>query len=783
MLERFIVDMKLAELRRQRDRLLATYDRLSALDTPEDGERLRQLVDGLRNLKFANRYLHPEVASLDVLNHPIGHDPAVVAFWLDRLAQEIAYGRQRAEAVYVFGGLLEEWVRPPAAAPAPDPTDRAPDLLAPFTQTPTLGDYATLLEPFLAALVWEQDQDTRARSMVQPHDLAEVLEHIQDDPYRAPDVRAQASQLSGNDAWTREFADALTIMLETLDDWSYPAGGLPVRAEWAQSKWRLFLNEDLPTACLLELLGIRWRDTIAYLFFDGTYRKPVKIPRQTMLRELDAPQAMIDAADDASPFIAILDLWADETAGDPLIDPEDFNYAYGSINAARVSRLGTLQSQMGLSAYGGNSTLTPIEHALSFIHAEIQVARAAFPDQPFYVIKIDLQDFAPTLPHAVINHIFERVGLPETDRRFFHNYMQMRLRHGDRVIEATQQGIPNAHILSLILGESLLRLLDAYVQSVTHVMVIRVLDDLCLLAPTEEKAVLGWRAVQHFCDVCGLTINRAKSGAVAIGGDVTTGLTDVLPSTPPTWQFLQLNAAGQWQLAEPIFNDFLAETEAAIDATPAMLAKAAAYNNALQYALHSLAAMNVMDDAHRAIVGDALARLHVLADGIIRTMQARHPAAHLPMGWYFFPVTAGGLGLQHAQLYASVIALEAQQQHNTSETPPSLTDLDEWTSGDIWWGNFHGNARFLAMGPPEKTAALQTLVNDFIKRGAKLTGGRQTSLSNYWQWVLYFFGPQILARFGTFRFLIEELAPLQLLTQVRVGDTSGRDSGDLPELT
>jgi hypothetical protein len=65
---------------------------------------------------------------------------------------------------------------------------------------------------------------------------------------------------------------------------------------------------------------------------------------------------------------------------------------------------------------------------------------------------------------------------------------------------------------------------------------------------------------------------------------------------------------------------------------------------------------------------------------------------------------------------------------------------------------------------------METLVTDFISRGADLSHGKQKTLSAYWRWILYLFGPQILDAFGTFRFLFSELVPLQLIIARQSGD-------------
>lgn len=61
----------------------------------------------------------------------------------------------------------------------------------------------------------------------------------------------------------------------------------------------------------------------------------------------------------------------------------------------------------------------------SMIHAEIQIARTAFLDQPFYVLKTDLQDFYPSIPHDLILTTLERYGVPEHQLAFFRKFLSI----------------------------------------------------------------------------------------------------------------------------------------------------------------------------------------------------------------------------------------------------------------------------------------------------------------------------------------------------------------------
>src|SRR5438874_11639339 len=66
---RLLARIKLAELRRQRDRLEEHYAaverRAAAAGTP--AERLRALYDGLREARFAGKPLHPDVDNLNAV--------------------------------------------------------------------------------------------------------------------------------------------------------------------------------------------------------------------------------------------------------------------------------------------------------------------------------------------------------------------------------------------------------------------------------------------------------------------------------------------------------------------------------------------------------------------------------------------------------------------------------------------------------------------------------------------------------------------------------------------
>jgi hypothetical protein len=139
--------------------------------------------------------------------------------------------------------------------------------------------------------------------------------------------------------------------------------------------------------------------------------------------------------------------------------------------------------------------------------------RAAFPDQPLYLVKIDLQDYYPSIPHDVLLTVLQRFGLTERDLAFFSRFLAPLITDDAGGRGPMARGLPMGHTLSGVLAEFLMRLLELHVRQGAPVRIIRLVDDIFLLAPTAEAALSGFQRVEEFCTACGLQINCEKSGA------------------------------------------------------------------------------------------------------------------------------------------------------------------------------------------------------------------------------------------------------------------------------
>jgi hypothetical protein len=170
---------------------------------------------------------------------------------------------------------------------------------------------------------------------------------------------------------------------------------------------------------------------------------------------------------------------------------------------------------------------------------------------------------------------------------------------------------------------------------------------------------------------------------------------------------------------------------------------------------------------------------------------ARLKEQGLPHALLYWPITAGGLALAHPLMHVAAYL----RGHAGWEEPPvpdeeivaaylwkreedvrkhALTggELNFLPTLDPSLPNMHlSRAQIEEFRKPEM-ASMEALVQDFIARGSEVSGRGQATLSPYWRWVVYAYGPSLLQSLGTFRFLLTELVPLQLILENR-GLTSG----------
>jgi hypothetical protein len=818
----FVTAVKLRELRAQHSQLREAYDRLTlqAEAATDPYQRLRHLYRGLADLTFAGGKVHPELADLGVLANDTLPGRAIsadlVERWSSRLVDELTAGRLRSEFVFRFGVLLEQWATSGDSPQRIPPTRQLHELREHVLTPPRPNDHRGLIENLLAGVsrvgpAKDRIVATRASS------LRKALGVIADDQYQPARLRAEARRLIQDHTLSAELADVLTLLGTGPDALQWPAGGVVTRAVWTRNKWRLYTDQDLATTCLLDVLARRWGQELSDVFGDWRQRQAAD-HRLERLWALNIPNAVTDGEQqqftgsaarqpDPEPIVSIADLG---TARDPQARAgfefiQDDPYL-NSVLAQRRIRLDELHEVTTVDPYQQKDDMHfPV---VALVNAEIKLARAAFPDRPLCLVKLDLRDYYSSIPHDLVLTVLGNLGIRQPELELVARFLAMPLAATDGSTadlgdtgeaRSATRGVPMGYRLSALLAELIGRCLEAYVQQRTAVRVIRVVDDICLLTPDPDAAVAARQHVTAFFQTCGLTLNDDKFGVVCIGGELPAAAAGPLPR----WGMLTLDQQGEWSVHEASFQQHLAQSRDSVMAAEAVLSKVDIINADLTHLARGVALGADLGDNHRAEANAALVRFvddyagpgqgiaAALCEDVIALVGTRAgadrqaPPQAIPEAWLYWPVTAGGLGLRNPYIMAGQFA-EAVRRRDRVAAPQGPAEAG-WNTRDNDWARYYRRLlEPLDPAAPTDTAATESLTRDFIARGTAISQGAQITLTPYWRWILSVYGPEIRERFGTFRFLNTELVPLQLLGARRTdnhGTTARHSTTDDPWAT
>jgi hypothetical protein len=751
-------------------------------------ERIKTLYRGLRDVKFAQKLLHPDVANLEPIffEADLGRASSeMLKVYQTRLEEECRQGRLRAEFSAIFGHFLDEWLESAAqpvkkSVATAHPFDDKLQLFLTLPEAPIdLAALAALFDRYRPA--WDDLRTTiqswaekEVEAAVTTELVQGILKILGDDITREPEIRRRALDAANSPLVVNELAGALTVLMNNLDDWAWSEEGFDLKPLWSRTKYRPYLEEDLLTLLFQSLVGLRW-GVLLRQQCTNWITNPVHNPQPNT----------------------------------PFHDPE--STGYNSLSWLRAAQHGKLLMPMipqslsqlqARSGYGGyeSRNLTPdkadaFQELLLTVNAEIRLRRAANSDHPLYVVQTDLRDFYLRIPHEAVLFIVERLGFPPRWLQFFKKFLAVPIRHRGAKY-TVRRGLMLDHILSDVFAEFLLFLLDLHVYEQSGVRLLRLVDDVFFVTDSREKASQAWNALRGFCGKLGLEPNPAKSGSAALGGEPPPEL----PQGPPRWGMLRLTPTGEWELDRENWDQFKGIVRRQLQRPMPVLTLISLYNSALNYIVKFLGMLVPLGPAHRQQIARAAVELHHglfeksggLVDEVRRRWQAnlgKGSEPEIPEVLYYWPLTAGGLGL-----YNPAIALAAHHQPALDRKPPTIPPAIQFQSfGDRWSQYYQAWLQPIQPARPDSTPGLQALFDDFVARSSEVAGrggkekekrntrkpAKKRGLTLYWQWIVFTYGPQLLSALGTFRFLIPELVPLQVIVENRIGATSLADDAQV----
>lgn len=769
--QQFITSIKLKELQRQRAYLSEAYQAIqtNTQQATQPLEKLKVLYEGLSNLKFAGQRLHPNIENLDVLlAQNLTFSPHIVKLWLGKLQKELEQGQLRTEMICIFGTLLEEWIQDNTPnKELQQEKEQAEQHLWNETSSPSNAqeNFKEIIDQAYKHANVNPDDIKKVDDLFKPvtqYELGPILDQIAGDIYQTASIRKEAQQIRNDDTLMKELTDALTILNANIGSWKW-AEQVPVRILWTRNRWRLYQEEDLATLCFLETMGTRW-NVLVESDATSVYVRQERIKR---LKEINAPDIMLKNEQDmlvkALSETGLLFYSYTEDSHKIINAEESSVIAQRKIQHANLRSL--LPSHGAAHGYGYSQNNHQV---IALLNAEVQLHKAITPDAPLYIAKIDLKSFYASIPTEVVLYFLEKLNLPAEQYTFFEKYLSPGLTCGGQAHNTTK-GVPMGHLLSDILAELLLRLMETYVGKSNHIQLIRKVDDMFLLTNDKDTLVQSWHNIKHFCSQCGLAFNDAKSGIVALNANIPVNL----PAKPVKIGLLELNKDGGWQVNPEAFETHLKQTRKRVEKASSVFSAVQTYNANVRYLMQVLYPELNLGQAHRESIEQNILHFHSnLFDegkGIIDHLKYRILQKYsslpshmeIPVAWFYWSLTAGGLGLQNPVLKASLYnkVVQAEMYKATPDSHDS-----NWDILDNDWADYYSDLRKkVEIEDPHKDTVMESLIEDFIARGNEISGGNQYGLTSYWQWVLFVYGSEILDSLGTFRYLITELVPLQLI--------------------
>jgi hypothetical protein len=159
------------------------------------------------------------------------------------------------------------------------------------------------------------------------------------------------------------------------------------------------------------------------------------------------------------------------------------------------------------------------QYLLHLLSTEILINTRLHGD--FTCSRSEFYSWSPSLPHSTILSVLSFFGLSDKWLGFFRKFLEAPLKFIEDGPSAEtrprKRGVPGAHALSSVCGETILFCMDYAVNQETNgAQLHRMHDDFWIWSSKHETVVRAWAAITGFADTMGVTLNKRKTGTVRI---------------------------------------------------------------------------------------------------------------------------------------------------------------------------------------------------------------------------------------------------------------------------
>lgn len=490
-------------------------------------------------------------------------------------------------------------------------------------------------------------------------------------------------ELRENEDALGEVSTLLKSRIDKYKDWKWPGA---IQVDFRRNiagRYRAYMDEDIITALFLHFVGAQWS-----IFLKQEFKKIL------------ASKMWIRGTD---------------TVG-------DLYYKKHSIEGHRrelhdVTFLSILPSEMrSLSATAGvyetgvryvnKAELTPTNIKQTLLHlisTEIHLNNVLRPGKDLTVVQTDMEWFGPSLAHEAIMTVMKFIGVTDEWLGFFRTFLETPIKVGSATaaVQIRKNGVPISHSLSTLFGESLLFIMDLYVNQRSGLSVFRIHDDFWFWHHNLEKVKQAWEAMKTYTQLAGLKLNFEKSASVVCNS--TSSPTDInpgpegLPQMKVKWGFIVLHSDGVYRIDQDLLEPHVKEMTNCLAKSETVMNWINVHNKYLRFIIRNCAEpARTLGKQHIVQILEALQKILTqvhpeTAGDIVKALKNKFPQVwgDKPVmdSWFHWSVEQGGLSLYNP--FLDLIPLhEAYRKHDEEKALSGHTsgvfgevidkDKEEW---------------------------------------------------------------------------------------------------------
>lgn len=452
-------------------------------------------------------------------------------------------------------------------------------------------------------------------------------------------------ELQGNEDALNEVTTLLKNRLQNFTQWEWPeAVHVDFRRNMA-GRYRAYMDEDIITALFLHYVGAKWSIQLKNLY-KAIYTSPTVWKRGT------------------------------GTVGDLYYKPnsiegyrrEFHSQSFLSILPSRMQDLATSSGYDDENSHknstNDSSPMRIKQKLLHLISNEIQLNSILRPETALTVVQTDMEWFGPSIVHEAVYSLMKFFGVSEEWITFFRKFLECPLKVGSpsAPVQVRKRGVPMSHLLSCLFGESLLFVMDLYVNQISGLSLFRIHDDFWFWGHNTDMVTKAWNGINNFTKLSGLKLNEEKSASVVCkySTDSKSPVSTIrgpapLPQRQVKWGFVVLHSDGIWRISPELLDPHVKEMREFLQKSESIMGWVHCHNRYIKFFIRNFAEPAVTFGKQHVVqimktLQAILKEVHKETNGYaVGALKRKFPDIwqdkEVMDSWVHWPVQQGGLSL------------------------------------------------------------------------------------------------------------------------------------------